>query len=415
MERDPHNYYTETGNVIGAAEFKPIAVADSKISFVGSDPTKQRAAQSFPDRYSERITFQNNGTLQYDKSTRYGFVGSWSEADRIKADVETLTFYKDRGIVFDSSKVKSGGYYSYLIQSSPSYDCFVFRGTFGDTQKTGRVGSAGDQAIMGGICYKAGAKSLDAVEREMTDLLARARYDDGVGNRAQAAIEPATLKIARPDIGVFVTCYSQRLDVLYRARACSTGDQTVSPAKRAEISARLRQQRSATAPSDGVPFAPAPAGTTVYSGVSGYIEIVAVDDMQVTTINAAGEISHRFGLFDPLPIEAQLDARAPEGIWPLVVGKEISFARSRDDSKWQETIKVVRTEHLTVPAGTFDTYVVERHTLGMGGNDFDGTSMYWYAPSVGDIVKYDVTVKSGTPTPGNTPWEATRIVGPGDT
>jgi hypothetical protein len=35
--------------------------------------------------------------------------------------------------------------------------------------------------------YRAGAKSAAAIEREMVDILSRARYDDGAGNSARHA------------------------------------------------------------------------------------------------------------------------------------------------------------------------------------------------------------------------------------
>jgi hypothetical protein len=431
IERNPLNTYTYTGQNLGATAFKEIPTADSKVSFTGDDPTKRREAQNLTDRYSERITFKNNATLRYDKITiNAGFTGAWSDADDIKADVENGIFYKDRAIVFDAAKIKSGGYYTYLLQSSPTHNCFIFHGTFGDTQK-GRVGSPGDQSISGGMCYTAASKSLDALEREMTALLARARYDDGTGNRAlppvqtaaatttAAATPAATAKpvqaaaamTAPPDIGVFVSCYSQRLDVLYRARACSPSDKTIDDGERARIGSRLIRERSKTAPGDGVPFTPAPAGTTIYTADNGYFDIVAADDMLVTTINKVGAITHRFGLFAPYWIESQVDARAVERVWPLSVGKETSYILSHNGSSWQETMKVVRTERVTVPAGTFDTYVVERHSLGTGSNYFDGTRTYWYAPSVGFMVKFDIKIKAGNAT-NETPWQASRIVRP---
>ncbi len=247
IERSPLDAYAYTGQNLRAIAFKEIPAADSKISFTGDDPTKRREAQGLSDRDSERITFKNNATLRYDKITiNAGFPSAWSDADNIQADVQNGIFYKDRAIVFDRSMIKSGGYYTYLLQSSPTHNCFVFRGTFGDTQKS-RAGSPGDQSISGGMCYTAQSKSLDALEREMTDILGRARFDDGAGNRAlppvqtAAAAAPAQAAAAKPlapaDIGVFVLCYSQRLDVLYRARACAPADKTVDDGEQTKESA----------------------------------------------------------------------------------------------------------------------------------------------------------------------------------
>jgi hypothetical protein len=417
VERNPLDTYTVSGQNLGPIAFKEIPAVDSKVSFVGDDPTKRREAQSLSDRYSERITFKNNAMLRYDKLAKAGFSDAWTDTDIIQSDVQNHTFYQDLAIVFDKAKIKSGGYYTYLLQSSPTHNCFVFHGSFGDTQK-GRVGNPGDQSIGGSLCYPANAKSLDALEREMTGLLARARYDDGAGNRAQPPVQAATAApvqaaaaAAPPDIGVFASCYSQRLDVLYRARACSPSDKTIDEGERAQISGRLARGRGTNAPAGGVPFAPAPAGTMIYTTDSGYFDVVATDDMMVTTINKAGAIAHRFGLFAPYWIESEVDARAVERIWPLGVGKETHYILTHNDSSWQETTQVVRTERVTVAAGTFDTYVVERHSLGTGSNYFDGTRTFWYAPSVGFIVKFDIKVKAGNAN-GEKAWEAMKIVRP---
>ncbi|MBV9521459.1 MAG: hypothetical protein JO010_01615, partial [Alphaproteobacteria bacterium] len=186
FERDPHSVYTTTGQNLGEQNYKAISASQSKVSFAGDDPVKLRESQALSDRYKERITFKSNAVLSYSKLYRGGFGNAWSDADNIKTDVESSAFYKNRGIVFDAAKIKSGGFYTYLLQSSTTYNCFVFRGRFGDGIEA-RANSSGDQEITGSLCYPIRSKSLDALEREMTDLLGRARFDGGAGNRAQSA------------------------------------------------------------------------------------------------------------------------------------------------------------------------------------------------------------------------------------
>ena len=133
VDRNPLNTYTVTGQDLGVTAYREIALADSKVSFTGDDPVKRREAQNLKDRYSERITFKNNAVMIYRKLFgNSGFTGAWSDADTLQADIENSTFYKDRAIVFDRAKVRMGGYYTYLAQSSPTNNCFAFRGTFGD-------------------------------------------------------------------------------------------------------------------------------------------------------------------------------------------------------------------------------------------------------------------------------------------
>jgi len=216
-----------------------------------------------------------------------------------------------------------------------------------------------------------------------------------------------------PKIGDFMPCYSPRLDTLYHARLCAKSDAAVGGAEAASIAGRLATARGKDVPtSSGASFAAAPPGTIVYTNDGGYFAVVAVDDMLVTMVNAAGAIEHRFGLFLTTSIERDLDARAAERIWPIAVGKETALVLSRDSQSWRITLKVLRTENVTLAAGTLQTYVVERHDLGMGSNYYEGIRTYWYAPSIGAIVKFDYTHKAGTRPQDLAPWEAIRIVRP---
>jgi hypothetical protein len=405
VERNPLNVYTETGQNLGSLAFHDIALADSKVSFIGDDPAKRRKAQALVDRYSERITFKNNAVIRYNKIFKGGFKNGWTDADSLQADVDNSTFYKDRAIVFDRAKIRSGGYYTYLLQSSPTDNCFVLRGTFGDPSD-GRVGNRGDQEITGSICYRASSKSLDDLEREMTGLLARARFDGGTGNRGQA---PQAAMAPPVDTSNFVTCYSQRLDSLYHARLCAKTDRPVGTSEAAQIAVRLTTARPRV--TGGLPFFAAGPGTTITANDGGFIRVVGVDDMVMTTVNAAGSVDQRFGLFLSTGPERDFDARAAESIWPLAVGKEVALVLSRDSTSWQIALKVLRIETLTIRAGTFETYVVERHDLGMGSNSYEAIRTFWYAPSVGAIVKFDHRHITGTP--GNYPrWEAVSIARP---
>src|SRR5215469_44819 len=157
VERNPLNTYTLTGQNLGVTAYREIGIYEGEVSFAGENPVKRREAQSLSDRYSERITFKNNAIMRYSKVFNGAFSAAWTDADNIKADVDNSTFYKDRAIVFDSSKVKTAGYYTYLLQSSATDNCFVFRGNFGDGT-VGRAGSRGNEEATGSLCFKAADK-----------------------------------------------------------------------------------------------------------------------------------------------------------------------------------------------------------------------------------------------------------------
>jgi len=179
-ERLHDHVYTVDGRDIGVANYRQIATHDSKVSFTGDDPAKRREALALYDRYRERITFKNNGTLFYGKVYRGGFV---SRGDILEASFETPLF-KEGGMVFDRAKVRRMGYLSYIVQSSANFRCFVAYGTFGIGAEA-RPESSGDQEVSASVCYPAAAKSEDALQQEMTTLLSRALFDGGQDNQVR--------------------------------------------------------------------------------------------------------------------------------------------------------------------------------------------------------------------------------------
>ena len=70
-----------------------------------------------------------------------------------------------------------------------------------------------------------------------------------------------------------------------------------------------------------------------------------------------------------------------EPLFPLEVGKEVTFHRQPRIGRTVDTVKVVRTETLTLPFGTVDTYVIETTSKVVSGS-WVGTATCWYAPSV---------------------------------
>jgi hypothetical protein len=187
LKREPGYTYTATGDNLGVINWREVPLADSKVSFTGRDPTKKREVQTMRDRYMERIIFQNNGVMIYSRLYAGGFVPAYGPAVLIEQTIGA-DFYKDKGIVFDKSKVRSTPHFSYIVQSSPSHVCFVFNGYFGEARGEARQGSAGSEQVFGNICYLAAGKSPEALESEMLALLARARFDDGQINRTRATV-----------------------------------------------------------------------------------------------------------------------------------------------------------------------------------------------------------------------------------
>jgi hypothetical protein len=97
---------------------------------------------------------------------------------------------------------------------------------------------------------------------------------------------------------------------------------------------------------------------------------------------------------------------AVDNFWPLQVGKSVTFNVDAGGPR-SVTARVLRTEVVTVPAGQFFTYVIERRDHGMDGQQNIATS--WYAPSVGTVVKFQEEARSRR---ARAPYEAKAIVLP---
>lgn len=100
---------------------------------------------------------------------------------------------------------------------------------------------------------------------------------------------------------------------------------------------------------------------------------------------------------------------AAAALWPLEVGKKVSFSVDTGGAVRTVDARVLRTETITVPAGRFFTYVIERQDKVIGDTGIN-TARYWYSPSVGTMVKFEEEVRrAGRARPA---WELAAIVLP---
>jgi hypothetical protein len=107
---------------------------------------------------------------------------------------------------------------------------------------------------------------------------------------------------------------------------------------------------------------------------------------------------------------ANFDRKAVAAFWPLEIGKTLSMDTNREGGVWQMTWKVLRTETVKVPAGTFETFVVEINERGVGANTWRSTALKWYSPQIGLIVKQKMRVESQA---RDIDWELIKFTPPG--
>jgi hypothetical protein len=152
---------------------------------------------------------------------------------------------------------------------------------------------------------------------------------------------------------------------------------------------------------------PKPGTIIEYTSTGGTIVFGGTDGMWCTGALEKGQSWRRYAVLAGADASwAGFIENHVEQIWPLQIGKEINFTfRGRssrvaggldaDAPFWYvEKIVVARKERLTVPAGTFDTWVIEDHQDVARGRVV-AIRTYWYAPEVGFAIKYSYHIAQG--------------------
>lgn len=165
--------------------------------------------------------------------------------------------------------------------------------------------------------------------------------------------------------------------------------------------------QSAVPPANGAVAQPIPASFAVpqpgtrlmWAGqqreATGEIEIIGIEGKTVLSL-WQGQPIIRYGVFAFGPEGGRQMRRAMERFWPLEVGNVASYTRQEDGKPfWNDSLEVIAFEEVTVPAGTYDAYVVRYITEARNG-EWAGALTSWYAPKVSWSVKNVFTATDGT-------------------
>jgi hypothetical protein len=145
-----------------------------------------------------------------------------------------------------------------------------------------------------------------------------------------------------------------------------------------------------------VAFAP-PALETRYLVNNGYYQVASVDGMTVTTVNASNRTYT--WLAGMIYAPNAMDKASVEAIWPLEIGKRVTFLERSGKDAWCHTIDTLRAESIDVPAGSFETIVLEEQIKSVepAQGNLDVRRTYWYAPAAHWTVKKEVKQIAGPP------------------
>ena len=84
---------------------------------------------------------------------------------------------------------------------------------------------------------------------------------------------------------------------------------------------------------------------------------------------------------DPWADNENTKAADIEPLFPLEVGKQVTFKRNPPAGLATDVVKVVRTETLQLAMGPVDTYVIETRSE-IPSDNWVGEATFWYAPSL---------------------------------
>ena len=157
------------------------------------------------------------------------------------------------------------------------------------------------------------------------------------------------------------------------------------------------------------------AGTRISTSIGGLLQFRDGDGLTCPYVNGRGQTFARWGVFwTPSAGVVRLHGDELQRLWPLEVGKEVSFVWTEGSESWRFSHKVARRETVTIPAGTFDTFVIEISETGLNGNSHRSVNRSWYAPKVGYAVKYEYELESGNNADPPRNWVATEVLVPGN-
>jgi hypothetical protein len=129
----------------------------------------------------------------------------------------------------------------------------------------------------------------------------------------------------------------------------------------------------------------------------------------VWSVQGVAGISRQiFGLANAASEHAALLRRNLRPLFPLTVGASTEFVIQTSSGGWRYRWRVTESRNITVPAGTFDVWVLEALEEGQYGNIFRGRRTFYIDKFTNLVVRYDVETMQGWPGYG-APWVALRI------
>ncbi|HUF87943.1 MAG TPA: hypothetical protein VMM59_11230, partial [Thermohalobaculum sp.] len=89
------------------------------------------------------------------------------------------------------------------------------------------------------------------------------------------------------------------------------------------------------------------------------------------------------------PRDERIELERYRALWPLEVGRSVTFQRQRlsDGAVWVHAVTVTGTETVDTDFGPVETFVIEETVTGAGGNRWQAARTQWFSPQLGWSVR----------------------------
>ena len=145
----------------------------------------------------------------------------------------------------------------------------------------------------------------------------------------------------------------------------------------------------------------APAVGTVYNYADFTNTVLASNGWRVRFADDSGRQATHVALFitdDPIKA-SEIDSAALASLWPLQNGKQVITTMRAGSHTTRWMFHVMGQAQVAVPAGTFDTYVVQAVQRPQEFNDPKTQTVFaftwWYAPAIAAVVQFETRYYSG--------------------
>jgi hypothetical protein len=166
---------------------------------------------------------------------------------------------------------------------------------------------------------------------------------------------------------------------------------------------------------DAIPFSCPKPGTIIEATNGGKITFGESDGLTCRYTNRAGQPVARVAVvIDGDDPNAKTYKDEFPKLWPAKVGNQISFATAVTGGiRYTNSYTVQSVESVTVPAGTFDVVVLQHERVGGSASArYRHLANFYYAPTVGHMVKFEFNLLQGNRRDAPQNWEAAKIVIP---